>query len=477
MSTPAILLVNPNRMQPPIAPMGLEYAASALGRAGYCPVLCDLTFAEDWRETLSSALESVRPRAIAFSIRNLDDAYFASQDFILAGTKKMISLAIRASDAPVVLGGVGFCIAPAEVLRYTGAHYGVMGEAETGLPALLDALADGAALSDVPGAVYRQGDGVVVNPPRFADLAAMPTPSRRFVDNPRYFAEGGQAGVETKRGCNGACIYCVEPEAKGRAVRLRRPESVAEEFRDLIEQGIDTVHLCDSEFNMPRSHAAAVCEALIDAGLSSAVCWYAYCAPVPFDVELAQLMARAGCVGINFGADHADAGMLQRLGRPYGPGAIRAACEASRKVDMAVMFDMLFGAPGETRASMEQAITFMRGLDAGRVGLSCGARVYPNTRLARMVRDRGALADNPNLHGVTRDNEQMLRPLFYVESQVGGDIHAIVRELVDGDRRFLHADPGELEGSYNYNDNSVLARAIRAGARGAYWDILRKLEA
>ena len=29
--------------------------------------------------------------------------------------------------------------------------------------------------------------------------------------------------------------------------------------------------------------------------------------------------------------------------------------------------------------------------------------------------------------------------------------------------------------NYNYNDNQPLVEAIRRGARGAYWDILRQL--
>ena len=50
----------------------------------------------------------------------------------------------------------------------------------------------------------------------------------------------------------------------------------------------------------------------------------------------------------------------------------------------------------------------------------------------------------------------------------------LVRDLIAGDPRFFEpAD--ETRGSYNYNDNEPLVRAIAGGARGAYWDILRKL--
>jgi tryptophan 2-C-methyltransferase len=308
------------------------------------------------------------------------------------------------------------------------------------------------------------------------DLSAMPPPPRRFIDNVRYFNEGGQAGLETKRGCGRPCIYCVEPIAKGRVNRQRLPDSIVAECRDLLDQGIDVIHLCDSEFNLPPQHAQAVCEALIRSGIAGSLRWYTYAYPQYFNAELAKTMARAGCVGINFGVDHGAAEMLRRLGRSYTPGDIPGVLDACKAAGITIMCDMLFGGPGETRTSIAQALDFMRSLDVDRVGLSCGVRVYPNTPLARLVRRQGPLKSNPNLHGTLENNEDLLEPIFYVSAALDGDIHAIVAELVDGDKRFLHADPARLDGNYNYNDNTVLERAIRRGERGAYWDILRRIE-
>ena len=42
-----------------------------------------------------------------------------------------------------------------------------------------------------------------------------------------------------------------------------------------------------------------------------------------------------------------------------------------------------------------------------------------------------------------------------------------------GPRFFVPA--GMNEKDYNYNGNAVLQQAIEVGARGAYWDILRKI--
>ena len=137
----------------------------------------------------------------------------------------------------------------------------------------------------------------------------MPTAARR-VDNAAYFRRGGQIGVETKRGCPRQCTTAPIRWPRARRAGSRSPAEVADEFESLLAQGIDVLHLCDAEFNLPAEHARAVCDELIRRGLGERVRWYAYLAVVPFDAELARRMRRAGCVGINFTSDSASPAML-----------------------------------------------------------------------------------------------------------------------------------------------------------------------
>ncbi|HOV73737.1 MAG TPA: radical SAM protein [Candidatus Hydrogenedentes bacterium] len=470
-----ILLVNPNRMLPPIAPIGLEYVAANLREHGFDPVLCDLAFAQDWKACLKSSLDGVSPDAVGVSIRNLDDAYFASQDFILEKMVEIIRHIRTLTDKPIILGGVGFSIAPREILRFSGADYGIAGDGEWAFPQLLECLSTGRIPDDVPGVVYWAGSGLVREvAPKRRDILRMPAPARRLADNARYFAEGGQAGIETRRGCTQNCLYCVDTLAKGIVARARGTSSLIAEIEDLLEQGIDVLHLCDSECNVPPEPLLRLCDALVQRGLGHRIRWYAYAAPVPFDARLARHMAKAGCRGINFGVDHGVPEMLCRLGRIHSPDDARNAARICRETGIACMFDMLFGGPGETPETLKQAIAFAREADPDCVGLSCGIRVYPHTGLARQIRAQGPLHANRNLHGAVRDNPELLRPIFYVNAAIGENIHEQVAALVDGDARFFHAVPSQLGANYNYNNNSVLAKAIRDGARGAYWDILRQ---
>ena len=297
----------------------------------------------------------------------------------------------------------------------------------------------------------------------------LPPRERSFIDNRRYFREGGQAGFETKRGCAMGCIYCADPVAKGRRGRLLPPRMVVGELRALLAQGIDCMHACDCEINLPLDHARAVCQAIIDEGLAGRIRWYAYCSIAPFDAETALLFRRAGCAGIDFGADSGNARMLQRLGRAFGPDDLCSTAQSCAAAGIPFMYDLMLGGPGETRATMSESIDLVRRLDVDCVGVSLGVRVYEGTALTEEVRASGPLESNPALQGARLDNERLLRPVFYVAPDLGPDIASAVKELVAGDKRFF------LPGDYNYNDNERLIAAIAGGARGAYWDILRKM--
>ena len=471
-----VLLVNPNLMQPPVAPLGLQYVADGLRQNGFDAVLCDLTFESDWKAALEQALDAVSPIAIGVSIRNLDDAYYASQDFILEKTTEIIRYLQDITNLPVILGGVGFSAAPLEVLAFTGATYGIAGEGEEAFSLLLKTISQKGYVGDVPGAVFWvEGKPVMTTPPARLTLATLPVSHRDFLDNKRYFREGGQAGIETKRGCKGRCVYCLDPLAKGRVTRVRPPEQVVAELEALLAQGIDVFHLCDSEFNLPQDHAENVCKALISKGMGERISWYAYGVPAFFDESLAELMAQAGCRGINFGADHSDPDILRKLGRGFRSDAITRAVNACRATGMAVMLDLLLGSPGETRERVENVIDFVRNLNPDRIGLSCGVRIYPHTPLAARIRTQGPLERNPHLHGTTHNNGDLLRPIFYIDAALGTGLPGFVTSLIGSDKRFFHTDPIDVMGNYNYNNNSVLAKAIQNGARGAYWDILRHL--
>lgn len=481
-----VLLINPNRMKPPVTPVALDHLDQSLRAAGFQVELLDLAFSTEVAADVRRAVRR-RPLLVGMTVRNVDDSYLASMDFCLKDTKRIVNLVKSEADAPIVLGGVGYSIFPVAAAKYCGVDMAIQGEGEIPFVLLAERIRNRENWGDVPGLVYRCDGLYVANPPYRHDLSKMSLWKRKLVDNARYFREGGMVGFETKRGCLGSCTYCADPVARGRTVVVKPPKDIVRELKGLLAEGIDHFHTCDSEFNMPAWHAEEVCREMIRAGIARKARWYAYAVPVPFPENLARLMKRAGCVGIDFGVDHVDPQILRTLGRAHTKADVLNTARLCHKYGFAFMFDLIIGAPGEDRATVRKVIETMKRANPSRVGLSIGVRIYPRTAFVRHImsegitpsnpkRSAGVPTCNPNLRGTVEDNPDLLKPIFYLSAKLGEKPQQYIRELVAGDPRFLIGETGDAAENYNYNDNSALVQAIKAGYRGAFWDIMRRVE-
>jgi len=476
-----VLLVNCNRLRPPVAPLGLDYMADVLRAQGIRVGLLDLCFESDPETAVAERLGEITPTLVGLTLRNTDDCYLASGGDFLPEFVRLVDVMRRHTEAPLVVGGSGYSVFPGPILAAADVDYGITGDGEIALAMLAQELMGECEVRRVPGLVWREGNEVKSNPPGLGPVEGLPGRTRSLLDNRRYFAEGGQAGIETKRGCDRNCIYCADPVGKGRRVRMRSPAQVGDEFAVLLAQGIDHFHLCDSEFNVPMEHASAVCEELARQGIGESARWYTYATPGGFTLELARAMRKAGCVGINFGADSGDDRMLGELGRDFRAADLWGTAEACREAGLVFMYDLLLGGPGETRESVARTIELMKRISPSRVGVSLGVRIYEGTRLSESVRAEGPVESNPNLRsmhrlrGAVADNADFLAPVFYLSSELGDGAAEYVAGLVGGDQRFFFPTAEAGTEAYNYSDNERLVEAIKQGYRGAYWDILRRL--
>ncbi len=474
MSGAEVLLINPNLMKPPVTPVAVDFLASALRAGGFAVRFLDLAFERDVDAAIEREINEIggSPLFVGVTTRNIDDSFFVTRDFCLSRTASIIRTIKKLTDAPVVLGGVGYSVFPTAALEYCGGDYGIRGDGEIAIVRLAEYFSGEGSLSDAPGLVGRSNGEYRQNDPEPVDLSLLELGDRDTVDNLRYQREGGMVGFETKRGCASSCSYCADIPAKGRKSRLRSPEQVAREISSLADRGVEYFQTCDSEFNIPYRHAVDVCREFIRAGLDERIRWYAYMEPRYFDEKLASLMKRAGCVGINFGADHVSPRILQALGRKHTAGMIEEAAGLCRKHGIVSMFDLMLGAPGETPETLREVVEFVKRVDPSCAGASLGVRLYPGTPLAGLLAPQ-IRSNAPGIHGAGRDD--LLRPVYYLSPELGDDPHRLLEDIIGGDERFLTASPEGGDGDFNYNDHSVLSEAIRSGERGTFWDILRRL--
>ncbi|HSV98914.1 MAG TPA: radical SAM protein [Sedimentisphaerales bacterium] len=472
-----LTLINTNRMVPPIAPIGLEYVAEAGVQAGIEVSILDLALCDDPAKAIPEYFAAHNPSLIGLSFRNVDDCFWPSAQWFVPGLAELVQGIRGLCDAPIVVGGVGFSVFAQRVVEHTGVEFGIRGDGEAATISLYRQLQNDRDFAKVPGLIWRQGEVIQVNEPAWPADLSLPV-RRNLVDNRTYFTRGGQCGFETKRGCNRLCLYCADPLSKGSVPRSRKPGEIADEIESLLNQGIDVLHTCDAEFNVPRSHAMAVCDELNRRSLGERVRWYTYLAVTPFDAEMAVAMRRAGCVGINFTGDSASEQMLRTYRQPHRSEDLANAVRLCRKNGIKVMIDLLLGGPGETPQTAAETVDFIKRIDPDCAGTSMGIRIYPGTGMVDAVKAEVPLETNPGLRRKYTGPVDFFRPTFYISPALGPNPAKLIKDLIAGDERFFEptAEQPDAEATdHNYNDNTDLADAIAGGARGAYWDILHRL--
>jgi radical SAM superfamily enzyme YgiQ (UPF0313 family) len=477
-----LTLINSNMMRPPITPVGLDYVAGAAKKADINTEIIDLCLENKPEDALKNYFKNKSPELVGLSFRNVDDSFWPSAQWFVPNLKQLIDKIRRLTDASIVIGGVGFSIFPERILEYTGADFGIHGDGEQAIVQLYNQLAGKKDFEKINALLWRDNGRIIRNKSVWQKELKLDI-NRDAVDNAEYFKLGGQCGIETKRGCNRKCLYCADPVAKGAVVRMRNPAEVADEIQLLLKRGIDVFHICDCEFNIPGEHAYAVCEELVKRKLGEKIKWYTYMSVVPFNERLASIMQRGGCVGIDFTTDAASPAMLKTYRQRYNQDDIEKAVKICRDKRITVMTDLLLGGPGETPETIADTIAFMKKVNPDCAGAGVGVRIYPDTGMEVLMRAEGSAESNPNIKRKYDGPIDLLKPTFYISKSLGERQAVLVRELIGDDKRFfppaveaeeLSENSSDLK-DHNYNDNSELVEAIRKGARGAYWDILRQL--
>lgn len=408
-----VLLISENRTTTLLAPfpLGLAFVASGLRSAGHEVVVLDFMFLDSWQERLQAVMNDFRPDAVGLSIRNIDNQDMQNPVFFLDGSLEIVRTVRRYGNVPVILGGAGFNIDPTACLGYLGGDFGVYGEGEEGFPPLLDALNTG-RVRQVPGAVWKEGDRIIVNAPKYVSGRWL-SPSYSDFDVAAYHESAtelpGCVTVQNKRGCHMKCIYCSTPLFEGTRCRLRDVRRSVDEMARLnSEKNIRRFFVVDNVFNFPLSDAKDFCREIIERGLE--ISWQAIMNPAFGDDELFDLMAKAGCRFMSLGNESGHQLILRNLRKGFTLDNVRNAARRARKSGIGFACFLLFGGPGETRETVMQSVRFVEELSPDLVTLKAGIRIYPGTELETIAKEEGEIGKD----------DELLHPAFYLSPAIKG---------------------------------------------------------
>lgn len=407
-----VLLVNTNTLRSPypVPPLGLCLLASAL--EGLYEVRIHDGLAQGAGDSLAASVRDFEPHYIGLGIRNVDDPTVEGGTFYgEAAVRDFVQPLRLLTAAPLILGGSGFTVFPREFMETSGADYGVAGEGETALPALLQALDRGLDPSGMPGVLSKRSPsgGRMAEPS--VEMGTLPFSEidRRLDYGP--YRERGSYPIQTKRGCAHRCVYCSYPGLEGRTFRARSPEAVAEEIQQARQRlGDVSVEFVDSTFNDPQGHAEAICSEIArrkpqvrlrTMGVN----------PARVSEELLRGMKQAGFAQIDVTPDSASPRVLRGMQKNFRLEDLQRTARLVREHRLPTMWFMLLGGPGETEETLRETFDFIdRHVNPeDMVHISEGIRIYPGTPLRGIALQEGVL----------RESDSLFRPVFYVSPALG----------------------------------------------------------
>lgn len=353
----AFISANREILPDPVHPLGLLYLIANL-HPRHKSQLWDLCHEEDPFAYLTECFKTWEPDVVAIGLRNVQNSLYSDSSEQIEWYALLIAQIRHLTKVPVIIGGSGFSVIPEAMMERLKPDFGISGESEVSLNLLLDALEQGQD-PKVPGLF---SSTCAISRGIYLDLDTIKTPDRSILD-PRYSSKGAMISIQTRRGCSFSCSYCTYPKIEGKRVRFRSPQNVVDEMLALAD-GLDTnehFFIVDSVFNNPSTHAKELCRLLADNGWKHP--WTCYLTPRHFDLELAELMARANCIGVEIGSDSGTEKGLLNFNKGFTLDQVKAASTICRSVNIKDCHTFVLAGLGETLDDVRLSLDFIEELD------------------------------------------------------------------------------------------------------------------
>lgn len=355
--------VNPVTYQS-IPDLGLGYLATWLRRAGHSVDIVDCVNRGWDHDRLLAHVERTRPQVVGFK------AFYTD----IPSVNESCGRIRRAFPGIVtVVGGPHpSCVSAEEALRtFPGCDYAFKGEAEVGLPMLVDALPSPSVqrLAEVPGLVWRDAAGAVhENPGKWTEQLDQVMPAwdllrpERYAFGETFYSRNERvAPIVATRGCPLPCTFCAAHQTAGKDIRSRSVDSVLDEIAFLQrEHGIQEFSFIDDFFTGNKRFVKAFCREILARGMRfDWACWGVRLASL--DEEMVRLMDQAGCYAFSVGVESGSPRILQHMAKHLTVETIeqklRLVAEHSR-IRVGGLF--IIGYPEETVEDIERTIEFAR---------------------------------------------------------------------------------------------------------------------
>ncbi len=286
-----------------------------------------------------------------------------------------------APDTVTIVGGAHVSGAPAHAMEFLAkADYGFKGEAEIGLPKLLDSL-DGQNFSrfpEIPGLIWRDGKKIFVNQQiHCKDLDELGFPAWDLIKPEKYYRYGSSitkysTPIISTRGCPYKCSFCSAWITAGRKVRRRSISHIMEEMEYLIRNNkIGTFILPDENFTLSKDFVMEFGHGIKKRGWKLKFVLPNGIRLNTLDDELLIIMREIGfdrnvAVGIESGSDR----ILKKMKKGLTVKLIKEKVALMNRAGFYPTGYFILGFPGETKEDIDATISLSLELKLAGAGFS-----------------------------------------------------------------------------------------------------------
>jgi radical SAM superfamily enzyme YgiQ (UPF0313 family) len=280
------------------------------------------------------------------------------------------------------------------------ADFCVSGEGELTFLELLRSLTYGSpTLASIPGLSYRNGGRLfTINPRRipFRSLLEIPSPFLSgVVDDEVLFRPRVSANIETQRGCNLRCSYCIYHKDMDR-ISYADVRRTVDEVAYVINKGVRDIRFVDANFGSDLEYAKAIMRELITRRFEMK--FMVELIPGFIDEELAALFGEFSSlyewngVTLGVGVQTINLDVLRKIRRAIRVEKFERTFDLLQKYNIYAKIDLIIGLPGEDIASIERTLEYMLAkLRGSRAHLLCchAMRGLPGTELLDIAKEYG----------------------------------------------------------------------------------------
>ena len=183
-----------------------------------------------------------------------------------------------------------------------------------------------------------------------------------IVDDEVLFRKTVEANIETQRGCNLRCSYCIYHKDMKR-ISYSEVDRVIDEVRYVINKGVKRIRFVDANFSSNLDYAKTVMKGLIKNQFETRLMFELI--PGFIDEELAALFAEFNKlypwneITLGIGVQTINLEVLKRMRRAIRLSKFEKTFELLQKYNLYAKIDLIIGLPGEDIVSIENTLEYM----------------------------------------------------------------------------------------------------------------------